>query len=232
MSPTEMALFVAYPYLCRAVFVVGHAGRYLTDRYGWNAHSSELLEKRWLFPGTVLFHLGVLGTLAGHAVGLLVPQSVYDAVGIDSAAHTAFAHATGRVVGSAAFLGALLLLARRIGHPRVRRMSRPSDLVVLMGFFSSPGSALTRSLSAASTCCTRSPPGSAAFSSCNPIPPLWPRCRCAISSTCSQPSPCPPIRRFAVWCTSGVCRSRICCGNPSSFAGIRPPEGGAGKGRP
>lgn len=133
MSPTETALFVAYPYLCLAVFAVGHAGRYLVDRYGWNARSSELLEKRWLFPGTVLFHFGVLGTLAGHAVGLLVPQSVYDAVGIDSAAHTAIAHAAGRVVGGAAFLGALLLLARRLGHPRVRRMSRPSDFVTLIG---------------------------------------------------------------------------------------------------
>ncbi len=133
MNATETALFVAYPYLCLAVFVLGHAFRYVTDRYGWNAHSSELLEKRWLFPGTILFHFGMLGTLAGHAVGLLVPQSLYDAVGIDSAAHTAIAHAVGRVVGSAAFLGTLFLLARRTFIPRVRRMSRPSDFVTLLG---------------------------------------------------------------------------------------------------
>ncbi|MEJ5359329.1 MAG: respiratory nitrate reductase subunit gamma [Desulfobacterales bacterium] len=133
MSTIDLVAFVAYPYLCLAIFAVGHAYRYVTDRYAWNARSSELIEKRHLFIGSYLFHFGVLGTLAGHAVGLLVPQGVYDAVGIDSVAHTALAHLAGRVVGSAAFTGAVLLLARRLFVKRVRLMSAASDFITLGG---------------------------------------------------------------------------------------------------
>ncbi len=85
MSTIDLVAFVAYPYLCLTIFAFGHAYRYVTDRYAWNAHSSELIEKKHLFIGSYLFHFGVLGTLVGHAVGLLVPQSIYDVVGIDSA---------------------------------------------------------------------------------------------------------------------------------------------------
>ncbi len=133
MSTIDLVGFVAYPYLCLTVFAVGHAYRYATDRYAWNAHSSELIEKSHLFIGSYLFHFGVLFTLAGHAVGLLIPQTVYDAIGIDSTAHTALAHVVGRVVGTAAFTGALLLLARRLFVRRIRLMSTPSDFATLAG---------------------------------------------------------------------------------------------------
>ncbi len=133
MSTIDLVGFVAYPYLCLTVFAVGHAYRYATDRYAWNAHSSELIEKKHLFIGSYLFHFGVLGTLAGHAVGLLVPQTVYDTIGIDSTTHTALAHIAGRVVGTAAFTGALLLLARRLFVRRIRLMSTPSDFATLAG---------------------------------------------------------------------------------------------------
>jgi hypothetical protein len=39
-------IFTVFPYLCLTTFVVGHGYRYVTDRYGWNARSSEFLEKR------------------------------------------------------------------------------------------------------------------------------------------------------------------------------------------
>jgi nitrate reductase gamma subunit len=133
MSLTHLFAFVAFPYLCLAVFIVGHSYRYITDRYAWNAHSSELIEKRRLFIGSYLFHFGILGTLAGHAAGLLIPQSVYDMVGIDSVAHTALAHYAGRVVGSAAFTGAVLLLARRLMVRRIRLMTTATDVAVLTG---------------------------------------------------------------------------------------------------
>jgi nitrate reductase gamma subunit len=133
MSAIDLVAFVAYPYLCLTIFAVGHSYRYVTDRYAWNAHSSELIEKKHLLIGSYLFHLGVLGTLAGHAVGLLVPQTVFDMVGIDAAAHTALAHSVGRVVGIAAFTGALFLLARRLFVRRIRLMSATSDFITLAG---------------------------------------------------------------------------------------------------
>jgi nitrate reductase gamma subunit len=133
MSTFDLFAYVTFPYLCLAVFAVGHAYRYITDRYAWNSHGSELIEKKTLFFGSYLFHFGILGTLGGHAVGLLVPQTVFDMVGIDAAAHTALAHYAGRVVGSAAFTGVLILLARRLFIRRIRLMTTATDFMVLIG---------------------------------------------------------------------------------------------------
>lgn len=133
MSTIDLLAFVAFPYFCLAFFVVGHAYRYITDRYAWNSHGSELIEKKSLFYGSYLFHFGILSTLAGHAAGLLVPQTVFDLVGIDTAAHTALAHSVGRVVGIAAFSGVLILLGRRLFIRRIRLMTTAVDFAVLCG---------------------------------------------------------------------------------------------------
>ena len=124
-------MFTVFPYLCLTIFVVGHAYRYVTDRFGWNARSSEFLEKKALFPGSVLFHWGIVLTFLGHAGGLLIPQWVFDRFGIDSQAHLAIAYWSGLAVGLAAFAGLLLLLLRRLTHPRVQAVARLNDTITI-----------------------------------------------------------------------------------------------------
>jgi nitrate reductase gamma subunit len=133
MSFYDTLLFTVFPYLCLTVFVLGHGYRYVTDRYRWNARSSEFLEKDALRYGSVLFHVGILLTLAGHAGGLLIPQVVFDGVGIDSKAHLAVAYWSGLGVGAAAFVGSLLLLWRRIGNRRIKAAGTANDLATLGG---------------------------------------------------------------------------------------------------
>jgi nitrate reductase gamma subunit len=127
MNLAHELAFVVFPYLCLTVFVVGHAYRYATDAYGWNARSSEFLEKKALFYGSVPFHFGILLTLAGHAGGLLIPQSLYDRVGIQSETHLLIAYWMGLFVGVAAFVGALLLFRRRTRDSRVRAAGTMND---------------------------------------------------------------------------------------------------------
>jgi nitrate reductase gamma subunit len=124
-------IFTVFPYLCLTTFVVGHGYRYVTDRFGWNARSSEFLEKKALFPGSVLFHWGIVFTFLGHASGLLIPQRVFDFFGIDSQAHLAIAYWSGLAVGLAAFVGVLLLLRRRLTHPRVQAVARLNDTITI-----------------------------------------------------------------------------------------------------
>lgn len=132
MDLTYTLLFTVFPYLCLATFIVGHAYRYVTDRYAWNARSSEFLEKRSLFWGSVLFHGGIILTFIGHAGGLLIPQKYYDLFGIDSETHLLIAHWSGEVIGIAAFAGCLLLLWRRIAKPRIRHTGTINDMVTLI----------------------------------------------------------------------------------------------------
>jgi len=124
-------VFTVLPYLCLTTFVLGHGYRYVTDRYGWNARSSEFLEKKTLLPGAVLFHWGIVFTFLGHAAGLLMPQRVLDRLGIGSEAHLVIAYWSGLAVGAAAFAGALLLLRRRMTEPRLQAVHRLNDTVTI-----------------------------------------------------------------------------------------------------
>ena len=133
MDLTYELIFTVFPYLCLTTFVVGHAYRYVTDRYAWNSHSSQLLANESLRWGSVLFHLGIIFTFVGHAGGLLIPQRHYDVVGITSDMHLAIAHWMGEVVGVAAFVGCLLLLWRRLTNRRVRAAGSVNDLITLGG---------------------------------------------------------------------------------------------------
>lgn len=131
MDLLYMIVFTVFPYVCLTVFVVGHGYRYVTDRYGWNARSSEFLEKRSLFAGSTLFHWGIVLTFFGHAGGLLIPQRVFDFFGIDAEGHMAIAYWSGLAVGTAAFLGVLMLAWRRTSHPRLKAATTRNDVVTL-----------------------------------------------------------------------------------------------------
>lgn len=142
MSTANILAFVVFPYIALTVFVVGHAWRYVTDAYAWNARSSEFLDKKGHFFGITLFHYGILLTLLGHAGGLLIPQYVFDAAGISGQAHTQLAYYTGLVFGLAAFVGCLLLLWRRRRRQRIRMTTTTNDYITLAGLAVATGSGI------------------------------------------------------------------------------------------
>ena len=106
-------LWVIVPYVCLAVFVVGHVWRYRYDKFGWTTRSSQLYEDRLLRIGSPLFHFGMLGVILGHVMGLLGPQSVTDAVGLDRHTYHVIALAGGIPAGIAAVAGLAILVYRR-----------------------------------------------------------------------------------------------------------------------
>ncbi|MBC2932805.1 respiratory nitrate reductase subunit gamma [Nocardioides sp. zg-1228] len=106
-------LWVIVPYLCLAVFVVGHVWRYRYDKFGWTTRSSQLYEERLLRLGSPLFHFGMLGVVAGHIIGLLVPRSWTEAVGIDDELYHYIAVIGGLIAGLMALTGMVILIYRR-----------------------------------------------------------------------------------------------------------------------
>ncbi|MBD3944505.1 respiratory nitrate reductase subunit gamma [Nocardioides ganghwensis] len=106
-------LWVIVPYLCLAVFVVGHVWRYRYDKFGWTTRSSQLYEDRLLRLGSPLFHFGMLGVVGGHVIGLLVPRSWTEAVGIDDHLYHYAAVGGGLVAGFMALVGMSILIYRR-----------------------------------------------------------------------------------------------------------------------
>jgi nitrate reductase gamma subunit len=131
MNILNTLAFLVFPYLALTTFVVGHLYRYLTNPYDWNSKSSELLDKKGLKFGITIFHWGIIFTLLGHGAGLLIPQRYWDAVGINSQAHTLFATYSGFIVGAMALLGLALLIYRRISKDRILATTSLNDFVTL-----------------------------------------------------------------------------------------------------
>lgn len=113
MTPTDALLWVALPYAVAAVFVVGHVWRYRYDQFGWTTRSSQVYENRLLRWGSPMFHLGILLVIAGHVVGLLVPRTWLEAVGIDEHAYHLGATWMGTAAAVLTIAGLVILVYRR-----------------------------------------------------------------------------------------------------------------------
>ncbi len=125
-------VFGIYPYVALSVLVIGTIVRYDREPYSWRSGSSQLLRRRQLIWGSVLFHVGVLVIFAGHFVGLLTPIALFDAIGISHSAKQLLAVIAGGIAGLMAIIGATLLVHRRLFDDRVRTASSTSDTLIII----------------------------------------------------------------------------------------------------
>ncbi|MCV0425676.1 MAG: respiratory nitrate reductase subunit gamma [Roseibium sp.] len=125
-------LFGIYPYIALAVLFLGTIVRYDREPYTWRSGSSQLLRRKQLVIGSVLFHVGVLVIFFGHLVGLLTPIVIFDALGISHGAKQLLAIIAGGIAGIMAIVGATMLIHRRLYDPRVRAASSTSDTMIII----------------------------------------------------------------------------------------------------
>ncbi|WP_088006824.1 respiratory nitrate reductase subunit gamma [Indiicoccus explosivorum] len=126
----DQFLWVIFPYLCLAIFVVGHIYRYRTDQFHWTAKSSEFIEKKQLMVGSLLFHIGIIPVIFGHIAGLGIPKEWMNAIGVDDHLYHLGAIYIGGFFGFITLAGMVILTFRRFTKKNVRQLSSASDLVV------------------------------------------------------------------------------------------------------
>ena len=97
----DVLLWGVLPYLMLAVLVGGTIWRYRYDQFGWTTRSSQLYESRLLRIGSPLFHFGILVVIVGHFVGLVIPKSWTDRMGVSEHLY----HLNALALGSVALLG-------------------------------------------------------------------------------------------------------------------------------
>ncbi|MBB5702082.1 nitrate reductase gamma subunit [Ochrobactrum daejeonense] len=131
MAYIHTFLFGIYPYIALSVLILGSIVRYDHEPYTWRSGSSQLLRRKQLMWGSVLFHVGVLIIFAGHFVGLLTPIQIFEVLGISHEAKQLLAVVVGGIAGAMAIVGATLLIHRRLFDPRVRASSRPTDTLIV-----------------------------------------------------------------------------------------------------
>jgi nitrate reductase gamma subunit len=124
--------FGIYPYIALSVMLIGTIARYERDPFTWKSSSSQMLRRKQLILGSVLFHIGVLIIFVGHLFGLLVPVWVYEAFGIHAEAKQILAAVAGGIAGVVAIAGGLMLAHRRLTDSRIRATSSFWDIAILL----------------------------------------------------------------------------------------------------
>ena len=131
MDTLHQFVFGIYPYIALSIFLLGSLIRFEREQYSWKSESSQLLHRGSLRMGNILFHVGIIGLFFGHAVGLLTPVAVWDALGVSHSFKQVFAMTAGGIMGTLCLVGVLMLLTRRLGNPRLAANTTWRDKLVL-----------------------------------------------------------------------------------------------------
>ena len=128
----DFVIFGIMPYAALTILVVGSIARYDRDPFTWKSSSSQLLRRKQLFWGSILFHVGIITVFFGHLIGLFTPVWVLDALGIPYWLKQWMAVLIGGPAGIAALIGSSLLLHRRLFDPRIRVTSSFADIGIMV----------------------------------------------------------------------------------------------------
>lgn len=126
-------LFAAFPYAAVLLAVGAGAYRYFSDRLSFTSSSTQFLENRWFFWGSVPWHYGILLVLLAHVLAALFPGPWGALLG--DPARLFVLEATGLGLGLLAAFGIAALAVRRIVHPRLSAVTSPMEWLLLLVLF-------------------------------------------------------------------------------------------------
>ncbi|MGW0815671.1 respiratory nitrate reductase subunit gamma [Streptomyces viridiviolaceus] len=123
-------LWGVLPYVAFALLVAGLIWRHRYDRFGWTTRSSQVYESKLLNLASPVFHYGILLVLVGHLIGLFVPASWTEALGVDEHAYHLFSLYGGTAAGVLTVAGIGMLIYRRRTKAPVFRATTANDKVM------------------------------------------------------------------------------------------------------
>lgn len=126
----DTILFLIFPYIAMATCIAVTIYRSIYRPFSISSTSSQLLERKKLYWGSLSFHYGIILVLLAHLFAMLLPQGLrlWNSVPI----RLYLLELTGLALGVWALVGLALLLWRRLSEKRVRAVTTPMDLVVLV----------------------------------------------------------------------------------------------------
>ncbi|MFQ5552038.1 MAG: respiratory nitrate reductase subunit gamma [Gemmatimonadales bacterium] len=128
MNVLNTFLFVAFPYVAIIVFVFGVAYRYRQKGFTVSSLSSQFLEGKTLFWGTIPFHIGILVVFFGHLIAFLFPRATlaWNSIPV----RLIILEVTAFVFGLTMLIGLVALMLRRLTNARIRAVTTPMDIAI------------------------------------------------------------------------------------------------------
>lgn len=123
--------FAVLPYVSMTVFFVVTIARYRTRAFSYSSLSSQFLENRQHFWGSVPFHYGILTVLAGHLAAVLFPRAI---LGWNAAPlRVAALEVTGLAFAVLTLVGLVNVVLRRLRFNKARRVTSWGDWFIYGG---------------------------------------------------------------------------------------------------
>jgi len=123
-------LFGVLPYVAIIIAILVTPIRYFTRRFSYSSLSSQFLETKQLFRGSVPWHYGIVYVLVGHIVGFLIPRSVLAWNGVPIRLYVL--EITALAAGLTALWGLVNLIIRRVTNSRIRAVTSKMDVLLLL----------------------------------------------------------------------------------------------------
>ena len=130
MAVLDNFLLIALPYVALVTFLVGSIYRYSYKKFQVSSLSSQFLENKRLFWGSVPFHFGILFIFTGHLVAFLFPRSIL--AWNSQPVRLLILEISAFVFGISMLVGIINLFIRRYTQPRLRSVTNGMDLVVYL----------------------------------------------------------------------------------------------------
>ncbi|MCC7360666.1 MAG: respiratory nitrate reductase subunit gamma [Anaerolineales bacterium] len=126
----DTVLFVAFPYVAVTLAIVMGIYRYYSDRFSYSSLSSQFLENRTLFWGSVPWHYGVILVLGAHLLAAVFPKLWGDLIADQIRLYVL--EVTGLALALMALIGLVLLVVRRLTNPRAFAVTSIMDWLLLI----------------------------------------------------------------------------------------------------
>jgi len=123
--------FIAFPYIALILAIGVGLYRYYSHRFTYSSLSSQLLENRQLFWGSVPWHYGITLILLAHLLPWLFPRTAAAVLG--NSTRLLVLELTGLALGFYCVFGIVVLIARRLpNNSRARAVTSPMDWILLL----------------------------------------------------------------------------------------------------
>ncbi|NND34127.1 MAG: respiratory nitrate reductase subunit gamma [Saprospiraceae bacterium] len=121
---------IALPYIALVVCIIGTIWRYRQTKFKVSSLSSQFLEGRTLFWGSVPFHWGILVLFLGHLVGFVFPRGVL--LWNSHPVRLIIIEISAFIFALAVLVGLLNLIYRRLTNPKVIVVTNKMDVFILL----------------------------------------------------------------------------------------------------
>lgn len=128
MDALNNFFFIALPYLALLMFLVGSLYRYKQAGFKVSSLSSQFLEGRQLFWGSVPFHWGIMFLFFGHLTAVLFPSATL--MWNSHPVRLIILEVAAFVFAISVLVGLINLMFRRYTTPRLKMVTNKMDVAI------------------------------------------------------------------------------------------------------